>query len=184
MRLQLVLIGLFAVLGAPGQAQISRVEYAKQCAKEIEPLPAFNCMDGAPSGNEVHELEILVDGKPVKAHPATCDNPIQLGLGGDQGQCVPFSRLLKLNSVKPDVIALALCRKYRDRGTTDQQRATNATFDDIAVIQHDRLTGKTCFFQSTLEDPNDPTAKVSHSGRNIPAPTADTEAAKNSGPVA
>ena len=180
MRLHFVLIGVFGtVLCAPSHAQISRVEYARQCAKEIEPLPAFNCMDGAPSGNEVHELEILVNDKAVKKHVEKCDNPVQLELSGGQGQCVPFSRLVKLNSVKPTVLAFAICRKYLDRGTTDDQRAKEPTFDDIAVVQHDRLTGKTCFFQSTFEDPADPDKKATHDGKKtVPQPTSDSADAK------
>ena len=155
MRLHFVLVGLFAVLGAPSHAQISRVEYARQCAKEIEPLPAFNCMDGAPSGNEVHELEILVDDKAVKKHVEKCDNPVQLELSGGQGQCVPFSRLVKLNSVKPTVLAFAICRKYLDRGTTDDQRAKEfdlrrhcgrsarpADRQDVLLPEHVRTPGR------------------------------------------
>ena len=180
MRLHLVPLGLCAaLLCIPAHAQISRIKYAEQCANEIEPLPAFNCMDSEPFGNEVHELEILVDGKPVKAHVEKCDNPIQLDLSGGQGQCVPFSRLVKLNSVKPTVLALAICRKYLDRGATAQQRATESTFDDIAVVQHDRLTGKTCFFQSTFEVPGDPDKKATHNGKKtVPQPTSDTDDAK------
>ena len=37
-------------------------------------------------------------------------------------------------------------------------------FDDIAVIQHDRTTGRTCFFQSRLEANLD--------GRTVPSPSA------------
>lgn len=188
MRLHFVMIGLLALLCAPAHAQIKRLDYARQCADEIEPLPAFNCMDGGP-GNEVTELPILVNGKPVKHHVDKCDNPVQLELKGGQGQCVPFSRLVKLKSVKSSVIALALCRKHLDHGKTDEEIAKSSLFDDIAVIQHDRATGRTCFFQSTFDHPDNPinTALLppdarlvfrEHDAREtLPDPAKDTEAA-------
>ncbi len=188
MRLHFVMIGLLALLCAPAHAQIKRLDYARQCADEIEPLPAFNCMDGGP-GNEVTELPILVNGKPVKHHVDKCDNPVQLELKGGQGQCVPFSRLVKLKSVKSSVIALALCREHLDHGKTDEEIATSSLFDDIAVIQHDRATGRTCFFQSTFDHPDNPinTALLppdarlvfrEHDAREtLPDPAKDTEAA-------
>ncbi len=191
MRLHFVLTGLSAaLLCAPVQAQISRLDYAKQCKEEIEPLPAFNCVDDEPFDSKVHELPIFANGKPVSHHVAKCDNPVQLALKGGQGQCVPFSRLVKLKSVKKSVIALAICRKHLDHGATDEDIAKSTLFDEIAVIQHDRATGKTCFFQSTFEDPSKPPkleppkpgereTTIEYDGKAVPPPpTEDTPAAR------
>ena len=104
---------------------------------------------------------------------------------------MPFSRLVKLKSVKKSVIALALCRKHLDHGATEEEIAKSPLFDDIAVIQHDRATGKTCFFQSTFAHPENPINPAllrpdqrqvfrEHDAKGtLPDPAKDTDAARN-----
>ncbi len=137
----------------------ARADYADQCAEQMGVIPPFNCLDG-------DLLEITVNGvsqtKPVA--DGKCDNPVQLGMSGNQ--CVPFSRLHNLNTGKPSVTTLAICRKYiASNGPRDP------FFDDIAVIQHDRTTGRTCFFQSPLRKKLDGQTVPSPSERSVAAST-------------
>ncbi|WP_163988004.1 thrombospondin type 3 repeat-containing protein [Pyxidicoccus caerfyrddinensis] len=141
-------------------APSSRVDYAQKCALEMGGIPKFNCMTGA-------VIPITKNGQPVtQAQPGeSCDNPIQLGLGGSQ--CVPYSRFLRIPSTIPTVETVVICRKYQqnDKGPFD------SAFTDIAVIQHNRATGNTCFFQSHLDANLD--------GSQVPSPQdATTEAAQ------
>ncbi|HEX3763510.1 MAG TPA: hypothetical protein VHW23_32665 [Kofleriaceae bacterium] len=135
-----------------------RAGYAAQCAAEMGKIPAFNCLDG-------QLLDITVNGASQTQLVGDCDKPVQLGLGGGS-QCVPFSRLLNLNTGNSNVTTVAICRKYfASTGPNDPR------FDDIAMIQHDKASGRTCFFQSQLEADLD--------GRTVPSPSDTTaQAAK------
>ena len=156
----LTLLSMF--IGAPFlsgpaiAAPPDRAAYAAQCAAEMGPIPAFNCLDGA-------LLDITVNQVSQTQPVQICDKPVQLGLGGGS-QCVPFSRLLALNSGKPNVTTIAICRKYFTSAGPHDPR-----FDDIAMIQHNRTSGRTCFFQSHLEANLD--------GRFVPSPSDTTNEA-------
>src|SRR5262245_366543 len=106
MRLCLIPM-LLALCCAPAGAQPDRVTYANLCAAELGSIPEFNCLNGT-------VLPITVNKKPQKTTTASCDNPVQLGLHFGK-QCVPFARIQELKTGKPDVLTLALCRKYFDR---------------------------------------------------------------------
>ena len=135
--------------GAPGAS-----EYASGCATEMGKIPQFNCMDGT-------LLPITVNGVDSSSVVAACDKPIQLGI--DSGPCTPFARLLKLDTGNANVLTLAICRKYRgSSGPTD------SGFQDIAMIQHNRQTGNTCFFQSPVG--------VEADGTKVPSPSTDASA--------
>jgi hypothetical protein len=138
-----------AALAAPPD----RVTYATQCAAEMGKIPAFNCLNG-------QLLDITVNGVSQSQLVNNCDKPVQLGLGGGS-QCVPFSRLLALDTGKPNVTTIAICRKYFASSGSNDPR-----FDDIAMIQHNKATGRTCFFQSKLEANLD--------GRSVPSPSDNT----------
>jgi hypothetical protein len=136
-------------------APTSRLDYARTCALEMGPLPGFNCMNGT-------VIPITKNGKPAtQARPGEdCDNPIQLGIGASQ--CVPYSRFLRIPSAIPTVETAVICRKYdlNDDGPLDP------AFTDIAVVQHNRATGNTCFFQSAI--------MANLDGRTVPSPQDDT----------
>jgi hypothetical protein len=136
----------------------NRASYAAQCAAEMGKIPAFNCLDGK-------LLDITVNGTNQTQLVDDCDKPVQLGLGGGS-QCVPFSRLLNLDTGNSNVTTVAICRKYfASTGPNDPR------FDDIAMIQHSKASGRTCFFQSQLEADLD--------GRTVPSPSDTTpQAAK------
>lgn len=152
------MIGFAALLavvhGAPTRAAPpDRATYAAQCAADMGKIPGFNCMDGA-------LLDITVNGVSQTGLVPNCDKPVQLGLGGGS-QCVPFSRLLMLNTGNPNTTTVAICRKYFASTGPDDTR-----FDDIAMIQHNKASGRTCFFQSKLE--------ASLNGTTVPSPQDTT----------
>jgi hypothetical protein len=152
---------LFALLLVPAAeaAPPSRADYAEQCAAEMGRIPTFNCLNG-------ELLDITVNGVPQSAPvpSGTCDKPVGLGLAGNQ--CVPFSRLLTLDTGKPNVTTIAICRKYLASNGPQDSR-----FDDIAMIQHDKQSGRTCFFQSHLEANLD--------GKDVPSPSDRSDRASH-----
>src|SRR5262245_45799421 len=85
-------------LGMASAAPPDRPTYAAQCAAEMGKIPAFNCLNG-------QLLDITVNGVSQSQLVANCDKPVQLGLGGGS-QCVPFSRLLALDTGKPNVTTI------------------------------------------------------------------------------
>lgn len=112
--------------------------YAKSCSKSIgAPLPDFDCVqDGV-------EIPITLNGKshPSDA-PKSCDNPALLDSTENMQPCAKGSRLGIIKSDNLDVLTVFICRKYT--------HASNLAFNDIAVIQHNILTGATCWYQSEV----------------------------------
>jgi hypothetical protein len=154
-RLAAAIVSLVLIPG--GQALPSppgRADYADQCAADMGAIPPFDCMTGDLldiTVNGANQSQPVPDGK--------CDKPVQLGL--PDNQCVPFSRLLRINTGKPNVTTIAICRKYfASNGAQDPR------FDDIAMIQHDASSGRTCFFQSPLEK--------NLNGTSVPSPSDRT----------
>ena len=142
----------------------SRLAYAQQCADEMGAIPEFNCLSG-------QVIPITKDGVP-QTQPTggeNCDNPVQLGLGGGAGQCVPFARFMTISTGNANVTTAIVCRKYEASGP---QGANDPMFRDIAVIQHNKATGNTCFFQSKLSGPL-------HNGTAVPSPQSNSAAASN-----
>jgi hypothetical protein len=117
-------------------------------------IPAFDCTQGT-------KIPITVNGQSVSDAQSgeDCDHPIQLGLGGGS-QCVPNARFLRLPTGFSDVETVAICRKYEQ----DDNGPNDVHFTDIAIIQHNRHSGNTCFFQSKLEEHLD--------GSHAPSPQA------------
>jgi hypothetical protein len=133
-----LLLGCMAAAATKAGPPASRLAYAQQCAAEMGTIPEFNCMEG-----EI--IPITVNGSAVSAAVPTCDKPVQLGGVGSSG-CVPFTRFLRLNTGKPHVETVAVCRKYVE----DDNGPNDTTFSDIAMIQHNRATGNTCYYQSPI----------------------------------
>ena len=162
MRLRLALIAL-SLACVPAFAQVpDRPTYADRCAAEMGRIPAFNCLAGK-------LLPITVNGVVQTRTVDACDKPVQLKM--IDKQCVPFSRIQELNTGRPGVLTLALCRKYFDRNVAKPE--ANELFDDIAIIQHDSATGRTCFFQSEVSSKGD----RGIDGRRVPSPSDRTAAA-------
>ena len=105
------------------------------------PVPSFSCKDG-----------VLV---PKKVKNGKCKRPEAL-----YNRCIYQSRLGRLAKDNPEGVDIIFsCRKDRK---SLHKGDTGDKFFDIAVIQHDRKTGNTCFYQY-LSDKDD-------AGPNIPAP--------------
>ena len=118
----------FAGIGPASASDAVEQAYANQCNAEIGfPVPDFDCND--PAFTDV----------PV-SHPngSSCDFPNRLN-----GVCDPGSRFRIFKS-PPDQFGVSRqfvavhCRKKGNPGNT---------FGDIAAIQHNIVSGATCFFQ-------------------------------------
>lgn len=168
MKIRLFFLGVALtplVFVAPVSAEpSSRLAYAQQCAAEMGDIPQFNCLSG-------QIIPITKNGVP-QTQPTggeNCDNPVQLGLGGGAGQCVPFARFMTISTGNANVTTAIVCRKYEASGP---QGANDPMFRDIAVIQHNKATGNTCFFQSKLDGPL-------HNGTAVPSPQSNSGAASD-----
>jgi hypothetical protein len=111
------------------------LKYGKECAEKLGSLPPFSCLDGK-------ILPITVNGQEVHEAVDKCDKPIYLGVGPG-GRCKPNARLGRLDTGNPDVDTVFICRRYQN--VTDPLQPG---FSDVAVVQHNRVTGDTCFFQA------------------------------------
>ncbi len=108
-------------------------QYAAKCdAATGITVPAFTCDDGVAPGGQ--------------SGGATCDRPNVLN-----HECDPGSKFQVLPGRTADAVAVAHCRK---------QGNGPGFFGDIAVIQHNKKNGATCFYQALTGLP----------GNNIPAP--------------
>lgn len=112
----------------------------RECTQKIGVIEPFNCLDG-------ELIPITVNGRPVPtghASPQKCDRPSLLS----PAYCKLYSRVGRLPSLgpagahDPDVQVVFICRRYND--VLDQN---DKYFKDVAIIQHRKSTGATCFFQ-------------------------------------
>ena len=117
-------------------------EYARKCddATGIT-VPAFNCDVGiGPPGQGT--IPATSPGSSV------CDSPNVLNR-----VCDPGSKFQVLPGGNADAVAVAHCRK-------DGLPVAGSQYNDIAVIQHNKVNGATCFYQALTNLP----------GQNVPAP--------------
>jgi hypothetical protein len=145
LRIMLLMFASWMVRGtAIAQTQDIR-SYGKECAAAIAPVPSFDCQNGTVAAVTVNGVA------PPSYQPhMTCDRPSLLPYGPEAaGQCVPYSRALVLIDDKKTQIS-AFCREK-------QIRASDTRFyDEIDVIAHSVVTGKTCWFQATGSSPDHP----------------------------
>lgn len=173
--------------GTGNGVPLSLQAYGRQCAERLGSFQAFNCTEGQiiPIAIGGQEIPVGLSAAAAQdysygtgANQMKCDKPALLGLG-DEGRCVPYSRIGRLASyrkdgtVNPNVDAVFLCRRYVTRlGPQSYQGKTYdgadlPLYEDIAVLQHDRVTGETCWFQ--MLQPN----YASVDGTRVPSPTED-----------
>ena len=120
---------IFEQASASGKSD-TLINYAKKCyqATGIN-VPAFNCANG-----------VLIPGQgntPATTRNATqCTRPDVLG-----GVCDPGSRFQVLPGRTANAVAVALCRKVG-------LPIAGNKYNDIAVIQHNKKNGATCFYQA------------------------------------
>lgn len=137
---------------------VSAKDWGKKCNAVIPvPVPSFSCLDG----------EIV----PKVVSNGKCPMPEAL-----YNRCIFMSRLgvLAKGSNSEGVDIIFSCRKERARDKTDLHEGDKGNqFYDIAVIQHDRKTGNTCFYQHINED------EIDGSGPDVPAPGSPEAISKN-----
>lgn len=127
------------------------INYGKICGQRLGNLPAFDCRDGQLIPIKQNGVEIPF-GKSKSQQK--CDAPAYLGLG-EHGQCVPYARVGRLDTGNANVDTVYVCRRYKMGDSADAQGniknpwpADKAWHNDVAVIQHDRVSGETCWFQA------------------------------------
>jgi hypothetical protein len=144
----------------------SAQKYAELCVKELGEIPFFqkladgkystySCMDSTPIPMTVTDANGMVTSPP--AHADKCDKPEYIYSMCEQGPRVAH------RTNEDGTHWVLLCRK-------SQGGLSSSTFNDIAMIGHNPLTGKTCFFQNALYDKTD--------GAHVPHP-ADVEKSAN-----
>ncbi len=141
-----------------------------QCSANIGVIEPFSCLDG-----EI--IPIQVDGVSKTGDdplPENCDRPSWLG-GSYKSWCQPNARVGRLPNldanglIDDDVQNIFICRRY-----TYTQSPKDPYFEDVAIIQHRKSTGDTCFFQHEPPDLTaNPPQKINASRVPPPAEPAD-----------
>ncbi|MEQ1546313.1 hypothetical protein [Methyloglobulus sp.] len=129
-----MVVSLFLIINwIPSEAE-SIQYYAKQCNKIAGiSINDFSCEDGK---------EIPIETKKNKDNLSQpCNNPSLLGKGNP---CMTGSKLGML-TFNDDAIVIFICRKFND------SRATDGLYDEVAIIQHNKKSGATCWYQSDLK---------------------------------
>ena len=138
--------------------------YARRCDEAIGiTVPDFICDAGTLVPTEHHQANS--DGSVAKYRPKrACDRPNQLN-----EECDPGSRFQVLPGSNDRAFAVAHCRK---------QGLNVGEYGDIAVIQHNRENGATCFYQALAdwEDNNTRTVIRSPLKGDVKAPSKGTSA--------
>ena len=147
--IRIFLVLFFSLAAYAGQQSIQ--DYADQCNKLIgTPVLPFNCDEG-----EEVPVEHYTNPDPNKYGSGTCDRPNQLNL-----LCDPGSKFQVLFN-NDDAYAVAHCRKKGGNGNGIFKKDSNGNltrdpvdslYGDIAVIQHNKKNGVTCFYQSHVRE--------------------------------
>lgn len=122
------------------------VQFGKICAERLGALPAFDCLDDT----LFKEMAVTQTGpggttKDMTESVDKCDRPIYLPTGG--GYCKPWARVGRIQ-VNADTWAGVVCRRYWSSDYPPINGKDDPFFNDVAVIQHNKKTGETCFFQA------------------------------------
>ncbi len=121
------------------------MQYAKICAERLGPIPAYSCLDESIfKVLPTTQTENGVTTSPDHDVP-TCDSPIYLPTG--KGFCKPWARIGRLKT-GPDSEAALVCRRYWSPQYPAIEGPNDPVFNDVAIIQHNRKTGETCWFQA------------------------------------
>ncbi|HJZ86712.1 MAG TPA: PPC domain-containing protein [Polyangia bacterium] len=150
-----------------GETMIHSVpEYAKRCVAEMGEIPFFektgdgqyktyNCLDSVPIPMTVTDANGSLTNPDMEA--GICDRPQYI-----YSSCEPGPRVASRSNEQGTHWVL-LCRKSIGGFSSSK-------FNDIAMIGHNPLTGKTCFFQNALY--------VKTDGEHVPHP-GDTNQSQN-----
>ncbi|MEM7306270.1 MAG: hypothetical protein AAF682_06355 [Planctomycetota bacterium] len=148
-----------AARAAAASPEMSFAEYAAVCTMLIDEIPPLDSRLGA-------VIPITVDGEvpPFFEPLMDCDRPSLLPDLPCGGQCVPYSRLQLLRD-DAEAQMVALFRRTVLRPEDDP------LFDEIDLIVHSVISGDTCWFRATADNPScDPA--IGLDGHNVPVPQA------------
>jgi len=117
------------------------VAYANYCAELVEaPIPDFNCIDDGV------EIPITVNGQlSTEENPEQCDKPGLMWLAGGN-RCHTGSRVGRIKHDNEDALTAFICRR------THRPSLGKETFQEVAIIHHNRRSGATCFFNALPTD--------------------------------
>ncbi len=128
--------------------------YSQKCdAATGITIPTFSCRNGkdVPGQGTVPATEI---------NATFCDTPNVLN-----GLCDPGSKFQVLSrSADRNAVAVAHCRK-------DGQAVEGENYNDIAIIQYNKVNGAICFYQALGHDVVNKNLKFPLPGDNIPSPS-------------
>jgi hypothetical protein len=143
--------------------------YAQACSQYMAQVPSFSCLvDSA-------VVPITVNGEEPPEYVAnmTCDKPALLPYGkhaqtdGKQGQCIPFSRMRKIELDDEFKTQISIgCRQKKIRSKD------SVYFDEVDVIAHSVVNGQTCWFQAVAQE-----GTPGIDGSKVPSPNLNTQQA-------
>ena len=114
-------------------------QYANMCRTAIKKIESFNCLDGV-------IIPVTINGGETPAYKdykmnMDCDRPALLPfMKGNEGQCIPGSRLINQSDGLNQVAILCSRQAIRP--------LDSVYFDLIAIVSHNVSTGDTCWFAS------------------------------------
>jgi hypothetical protein len=144
---RVLVLGIFLAASTSVYAGDTVKEYAQKCDAAIGiTIPMFTC-DAKPDGTGGTEVpDTHPTHSPADYPKGKCDRPNELNK-----ECDPGSRFQVLHGSNDHAYAVAHCRK---------QGRPPGSYGDIAVIQHNKDNGATCFYQRIAEK-NDKTDRLS-----------------------
>jgi hypothetical protein len=130
--------------------------YAADCDSTMgaaATVPAFDCdTDGI-------DIPVTVNGAPfVPGVDVQCDAPDQFN-----ADCIQHQKLVPLASTAT-ATTVAICRRFT--------ATSGPGYDEVDVIQHNKSTGDTCFYVSTMQLPDGSIRPFGSIPGNAPAPSA------------
>ncbi len=127
--------------------------YAERCAKAIGYIKPFSCVDDG------RTVPITVEGVEQTRFVKKCDRPQYLTLGGPT-QCATNTRVNRMKvytdktytTERTDSLAVFFCRHYEDpvdlTPIGGRVGPDYPYFHDVAIIEQNKESGKTCYFQA------------------------------------
>ena len=155
------------------------LRYGERCSQAIGYFKPFSCVDDG------RTVPITVDGVEQTNFVDKCDRPQYLPIGSTQ--CATYTRVgrLKLYTDKTytkertDSTAVFFCRHYEDTATftpiEDRVGPTYPYFHDVAVVEQNKPTGKTCFLQALGGGRGQGEKDEDLFGMRVPPPTETNE---------
>jgi len=153
MSMRMLLVSLSWLCACAASAGQSLTDYANMCARDIGPIPAFDCTQGELVPITVHGQEPL-----AYTQGMSCDRPALLPYDqkGNFGQCTPYSRIHNLS--QGHIKISAFCRREFLRP------AESPLYDEVDIVMHNLKSGATCW----LHAQNKPGQKPGFDASRVP----------------